>query len=203
MENINKTYDESSIQSYDTRTGIRKKLSMYLGDIGSRGSFKAIQEIFLNSLDEYKQSGCSLDMNYDTKTKVYTNFDTGRGIPLGKLYEIMTTLHSGGKLDTVNNSTGYDDSFGSNGCGLAICNSISDWFIIECHREGKSKRLEFRDGYTDKEIDRELTKDDFKTGTWIQFKLSEEVLGDTNIDLDQLIESAELMSYTSPKFRVD
>lgn len=203
MEKNNTTYDESSIQSYDTRTGIRKKLSMYLGDIGQKGSFKAIQEIFLNSLDEYKQSNCSLDMNYDTKTKIYTNFDTGRGIPLGKLYEIMTTLHSGGKLDTTVNNTGYEDSFGSNGCGLAIVNAISDWFIIECHREGKSKRLEFKDGYKENEIDRDLNKDDFASGTYIQFKLSEEVLGDTNIDLEQLIESAELMSYTSPKFSVN
>lgn len=199
---MNTEYNESSIQSYDTRTGIRKKLSMYLGDIGPKGSFKSIQEIFLNSLDEYKQSGCSLEMNYDTKTKIYTNFDTGRGIPLGKMLEIMTTLHSGGKLDTETNDSGYSDPFGANGCGLAIVNSISDFFIIECHRDGKSKRLEFKDGYKDNEIDRVLDKNDFQTGTWISFRLSEEVLGDTTIDLDQLVEAAELMSYTSPKFKI-
>lgn len=196
------TYNESSIQSYDTRTGIRKKLSMYLGNIGRVGSFKAIQEIFLNSLDEYKKSNCYLEMIYETKNKIYTNFDSGRGIPLGKMEEILTTLHSGAKLDTTINPSGYEDSFGSNGCGLAIVTAISNWFLIECHREGKSKRLEFRDGYKVNEIDRDLTKNDFPHGTWIRFQLSEEVLKETEIDLEALKEAAELMSFTSPGFEI-
>lgn len=202
IKRMNNTYNEDSIQSYDTRTGIRKKLSMYLGDVGSEGSFKAIQEIFLNSLDEFAKSNCYLEMIYETKDRIYTNFDNGRGIPLGSMEKILTTLHSGGKLDTNVENAAYDDSFGSMGCGLAIVCSVSNWFIIECHRDGKSKRLEFRDGYKVNEIDHELKKDEFEHGTWIRFQLAEEVFGNTEIDINRLYEAAELMSFTSPSFNI-
>lgn len=200
----NNIYDESSIKKFDTNTGIRKKLGMYLNERNQAGSFLAVTEIYLNTLDEFGKTGnVTLKMEYDSINKIYKNLDDARGIPLGSMEIIMEELHSGGKLDNTREDSAYDDSGGQNGCGLCVCKSVSDYFIIESHRDGKSKRLEYKDGYRTNCIERELTPNDFPHGTYIEMKLSEEVLGDTAFDPQLLYNACETMAYNSPGFHID
>lgn len=203
MENKNKIYDESSIKSYDTNEGIRNKLSVYLNERNQIGSYLAIMEVAINSLDEYnRMGGGGLVITYDTKTKVYTNQDYFSGIPLGSMEIIMEKLHSGAKLDNNQSDAAYDTSGGSNGCGLCVCKSVSDYFIIESHRDGKAKRLEYKDGYRSNCIERPLTKDEYQHGTYIELRLAESVLGDTAFDPQLLYNACETMAYNSPGFDI-
>lgn len=198
-----KKYDESSIKSYDTNEGIRNKLSVYLNERNQIGSYLALMEIAINSLDEYNRiGGGGLVITYDTKTKVFTNQDYFSGIPLGSMETIMEQLHSGAKLDNSQMNAAYDTSGGTNGCGLCIAKSVSDYFIVESHRDGKSKRLEYRDGYRTECIERNLHKGEFPNGTYIELRLAESVLGDTNVDPKWIYDACETMAYNSPKFDI-
>lgn len=205
-EDLIRQYNSNSIQEYDMQTGIRRKLEVYLGTKSIRGAENAIFEIILNSLDEFGAFPyTTLQIKYDTKTKIFSNFDTGRGIPLDKIEKILSSLHSGGKLDNSQRdpNKAYKKSRGSFGMGATIAVCVSDFFHIECHRDGKSMRIEYKDGYQINKVERDLNKNDFPHGTLIELKLSDEVFEDTNIDPRTFHEACEIISYASPGFQIE
>lgn len=218
MSNNENQYTKNEIEFYSIQEGIRSKTHMYLSaSKPSDIAYKAIQEIYLNSLDEFNVDPfkqVELYMYYDTNTRVYKNIDTGRGIPIDDdiIEKIITTLHSGSKLDKKKNKSYGSGAAGSNGSGTCIVNCISEYYIVRSVREGKIKTVTCNDGVViDSKIEdlnkAKLPKElasipNFTHGTMVELRLSDKTLEDTSLEIPLFIESCEWMAYGSNGFRI-
>ena len=99
------TYDESSIKSLDWREHIRLRPGMYIGKLGDGSSkddgiYVLVKEVVDNCIDEHMMGyGKNIDVHI-TESKV-TVRDYGRGIPLGKVVDVVSKINTGAKYDAV------------------------------------------------------------------------------------------------------
>ena len=162
-------YNEDNIIHLDDMEHIRRRPGMYIGKLGDGshtddGIYVLIKESIDNSIDEYRMGeGKVIEVTVqDGRVKVR---DYGRGIPLGKLVDVVSILNTGGKYD----SKAFKKSVGLNGVGTKAVNALSEEFIVQSFREGKTRRVLFRRGklIEDSGI---LPDKDSKRGTCIEFK---------------------------------
>ena len=160
-------YTEENIKSLDWKDHIRTRPGMYIGKLGDGsysddGIYILLKEIIDNSIDEFVMgSGKKIEI----KTNHFEIFvrDYGRGIPLGKLVEVVSKMNTGGKYD----SRAFKKSVGLNGVGTKAVNALSSSFTVESIRDGISKLASFKCGVLIDEIqDKKSTK---KNGTEITF----------------------------------
>ena len=162
-------YNEDNIIHLDDMEHIRRRPGMYIGKLGDGshtddGIYVLIKESIDNSIDEYRMGeGKVIEVTVqDGRVRVR---DYGRGIPLGKLVDVVSILNTGGKYD----SKAFKKSVGLNGVGTKAVNALSEEFIVQSFREGKTRRVLFQRGklIEDSGI---LPDKDSKRGTCIEFK---------------------------------
>ena len=139
-------YSEDSIRSLDWKEHIRLRPGMYIGKLGDGsayddGIYVLLKEIIDNSIDEFVMgAGKTIEVNMsDHKVTVR---DFGRGIPLGKVIDCVSKINTGGKYD----SKAFQKSVGLNGVGTKAVNALSNVFIVQAYRDGKTKIAEFAKG---------------------------------------------------------
>jgi len=139
-------YTEDNIRSLDWKEHIRMRPGMYIGKLGDGSSpddgiYILVKEVLDNSIDEYVMgSGKTIDISIQGN-KV-TVRDYGRGIPLGKVVDVVSKMNTGGKYD----SKAFKKSVGLNGVGTKAVNALSSFFRVESTRDGKSASAEFEQG---------------------------------------------------------
>ena len=160
-------YTEDSIKSLDWREHIRLRPGMYIGKLGDGSSpddgiYVLIKEVIDNCIDEYTMGyGKQVDISIDGKS--VTVRDYGRGIPLGKVVEVVSRINTGAKYD----SKVFQKSVGLNGVGTKAVNALSNYFKVTAFREGKEKTAEFERGVLTKEHKEAKTSE--PNGTLVTF----------------------------------
>ncbi len=160
-------YDESSIRSLDWREHIRLRPGMYIGKLGDGASpddgiYVLVKEVIDNCIDEHMMGfGKQIEITIDDKTVTVRDF--GRGIPLGKVVDVVSKINTGAKYD----SKAFQKSVGLNGVGTKAVNALSDYFKVESFRDGKTKTAEFDKGILKVESDLEITNE--SNGTKVTF----------------------------------
>ena len=143
---VQSNYTEDNIRSLDWKEHIRMRPGMYIGKLGDGSSpddgiYILLKEVLDNSIDEYVMgAGKTIEISIQG-TKV-TVRDYGRGIPLGKVVDVVSKMNTGGKYD----SKAFKKSVGLNGVGTKAVNALSDFFRVESTRDGKSASAEFHQG---------------------------------------------------------
>ncbi|WP_298521081.1 DNA topoisomerase IV subunit B [uncultured Kordia sp.] len=142
----NSQYTEANIRSLDWREHIRMRPGMYIGKLGDGSSaddgiYILVKEVLDNSIDEFVMgAGKTIEVSIQG-TKVIVR-DYGRGIPLGKVVDVVSKMNTGGKYD----SRAFKKSVGLNGVGTKAVNALSTYFRVESTRDGKSSSAEFATG---------------------------------------------------------
>ena len=169
----NTQYTEDNIRSLDWKEHIRMRPGMYIGKLGDGSSaddgiYILVKEVIDNSIDEFVMgSGKTIEVSIQGER--VTVRDYGRGIPLGKVVDVVSKMNTGGKYD----SRAFKKSVGLNGVGTKAVNALSSFFRVESTRDGKSASAEFSRGeLTDQEMLDETSR---RKGTKMTFVPDSEI----------------------------
>ena len=160
-------YNEASIKSLDWKEHIRLRPGMYIGKLGDGSSpddgiYVLLKEVIDNCIDEYTMGfGKTVEITINKKTVMIRDF--GRGIPLGKVVDVVSKVNTGAKFD----SKVFQKSVGLNGVGTKAVNALSNYFKVTAFREGKEKTAEFERGVLIKEYKEAKTGE--SNGTLVTF----------------------------------
>ena len=160
-------YTEENIRSLDWKEHIRMRPGMYIGKIGDGSSYDdgiyiLLKEILDNSIDEFVMgSGKTIEISIkDEKVSVR---DYGRGIPLGKVVDVVSKMNTGGKYDSI----AFKKSVGLNGVGTKAVNALSSFFKVSSFRDDLLKSACFEFGNLIKDFEEEQSNK--RKGTLIEF----------------------------------
>jgi topoisomerase IV subunit B len=166
-EKIEVKYDEDNIRSLDWKEHIRLRPGMYIGKLGDGSSpddgvYVLLKEVIDNCIDEHAMGyGKHVDVTIADKT--LTVRDYGRGIPLGKVVDVVSKMNTGAKYD----SKAFQKSVGLNGVGTKAVNALSNHFKVTAYREGREKTAEFERGVLVKDSKETASKEE--NGTFVEF----------------------------------
>jgi topoisomerase-4 subunit B len=168
-------YTEETIKTLEWREHIRKRPGMYIGKLGDGSSqddgiYLLVKEVIDNAVDEYMMGfGKKIDITVsDQRVRVR---DYGRGVPLGKVVDVVSKMNTGAKYD----SKVFKKCVGLNGVGLKAVNALSADFIVRAFRDGKMKAAEFSEGLLVKNPS--LRKSDQPGGTEVIFEPDPKMFG--------------------------
>ncbi|MEO2073509.1 MAG: DNA topoisomerase IV subunit B [Zunongwangia sp.] len=139
-------YTEDNIRSLDWKEHIRMRPGMYIGKLGDGSSaddgiYILLKEVLDNCIDEFVMgSGKTIEVSVQNQRVIVRDY--GRGIPLGKVVDVVSKMNTGGKYD----SRAFKKSVGLNGVGTKAVNALSSYFRVESNRDGKSHAAEFEQG---------------------------------------------------------
>lgn len=168
-------YTEDSIKTLEWNEHIRLRPGMYIGKLGDGSSpddgiYILLKETLDNCIDEFVM-GNGKTIEVTIKDKTVRVRDYGRGIPLGKLVDVVSKINTGAKYD----SEAFKKSVGLNGVGTKAVNALSSYFNVQAFREGKTKSADFATGVLTKET--KIVDSDQRMGTLVSFTPDETIFG--------------------------
>jgi topoisomerase-4 subunit B len=186
-------YNEDNIRSLDWKEHIRMRPGMYIGKLGDGSSpddgiYILLKEVLDNCIDEFVM-GAGKTIEVTIKDKTVSVRDYGRGIPLGKVVDVVSKMNTGGKYD----SKAFQKSVGLNGVGTKAVNALSSYFRVESVRDEKQKGAEFSAGNLVLEEDIiETTK---RKGTKVTFTPDETIFKNYKFRLEYVIKMVKNYCY--------
>ena len=187
-DKITQEYDASKIQVLEGLEAVRLRPGMYIGSTSSSGLHHLVYEIVDNAIDEALAGYCT-EINVTIEEgDIIRVSDNGRGIPVdiqeqtGKpaLEVVYTVLHAGGKFG----GGGYKVSGGLHGVGASVVNALSEWLVVEVHKNGKIYQMKFSRG--EKTQDMTVIGTTGRTGTTVRFRPDPEMFSERVYDYDIL-----------------
>mgnify|MGYP006208004733 FL=1 len=190
------SYTEENIRSLDWKEHIRMRPGMYIGKLGDGsasddGIYILLKEIIDNSVDEFVM-GAGKTIEITLKDNIIKVRDYGRGIPLGKVVDVVSRMNTGGKYDT----RAFKKSVGLNGVGTKAVNALSTSFSVESVRDGKSKIVSFELGeIIDSPPIEESTK---RKGTAIIFQPDSSIFKNYKFRNEYIVKMIKYYVYLNP-----
>lgn len=166
-------YDDDSIRTLDWKEHIRLRPGMYIGKLGDGtspddGIYVLVKEVVDNSIDEFTMgNGRTIEVEV-SQHRVRVR-DYGRGIPLGKVVDVVSKINTGGKYD----SKAFQKSVGLNGVGTKAVNALSKYFKVQSFRDGEARTAEFDKG--ELTVDTGVQPSKGKNGTEVHFEPDDSV----------------------------
>ena len=188
-------YNEENIKSLDWREHIRLRPGMYIGKSGDGSSpddgiYVLLKEVIDNCVDEFVMGeGKVIDIIINDDFVSVRDF--GRGIPIGKVVDVVSKMNTGGKYDT----RAFKKSVGLNGVGTKAVNALSSSFIVSSTREGKTKSANFELGILTNE---DLNSSDEKNGTYVEFKPDQSIFKNYKYRLEYVEKMIKFYVYLNP-----
>ena len=167
LKNFDAEYGDDNIQTLEWQEHVRMRPGMYIGKLGDGSSaddgiYILLQEVIDNSIDEFVMgAGKQIEVRIE-ENKVSVR-DFGRGIPLGKVVDVVSKMNTGGKYD----SRAFKKSVGLNGVGTKAVNALSSYFYVASVRDGQRKSATFSLGVLQEESPLEASSE--KRGTLVEF----------------------------------
>lgn len=197
-------YSADSIQVLEGLEAVRKRPSMYIGDVNTDGLHHLVYEVVDNSIDEALAGYCDHIQVFINEDNSITVKDNGRGIPTARhlkenrsaLEVVLTVLHAGGKF----NKDSYKVSGGLHGVGVSCVNALSVKLIAEIYREGKIWRQEYSKGAPLGDV--EIVGETDRTGTTITFKPDDTIFYVTEYKYDTLATRLRELAYLNKGIRL-
>ena len=167
LKNFDAEYGDDNIQTLEWQEHVRMRPGMYIGKLGDGSSaddgiYILLKEVIDNSIDEFVMgAGKQIEVRIE-ENKVSVR-DFGRGIPLGKVVDVVSKMNTGGKYD----SRAFKKSVGLNGVGTKAVNALSSYFYVASVRDGQRKSATFSLGVLQEESPLEASNE--KRGTLVEF----------------------------------
>jgi len=161
------SYTEENIKSLDWKEHIRTRPGMYIGKLGGGSSaddgiYILIKEVIDNAIDEYVMgAGKTIEVSVKNNTVIIRDY--GRGIPLGKVVDVVSKMNTGGKYDT----RAFKKSVGLNGVGTKAVNALSSYFRVQSFRDEKTTEATFECGFLKEQLPIESSS--LRKGTKVTF----------------------------------
>ena len=189
-------YTEDNIRSLDWKEHIRMRPGMYIGKLGDGSSpddgiYILLKEVLDNSIDEFVM-GAGKTIEISIKDKHVTVRDYGRGIPLGKVVDVVSKMNTGGKYD----SRAFKKSVGLNGVGTKAVNALSATFRIQSFRDKQTKVAEFAKG--ELTLDAPLEASSKRKGTQVVFLPDETIFGNYKFRPEYIVKMLKNYVYLNP-----
>ena len=188
-------YTEENIKSLDWREHIRLRPGMYIGKSGDGSSpddgiYVLLKEIIDNCVDEFVMGeGKVIDIKIDED--LVSVRDYGRGIPIGKVVDVVSKMNTGGKYDT----RAFKKSVGLNGVGTKAVNALSSSFKVLSTRDGKSKSAAFELGVL---VNEEMNNSEDKNGTYVEFSPDKSIFKNYRYRLEYVEKMIKFYVYLNP-----
>ena len=188
-------YTEENIKSLDWREHIRLRPGMYIGKSGDGSSpddgiYVLLKEIIDNCVDEFVMGeGKVIDIKIDED--LVSVRDYGRGIPIGKVVDVVSKMNTGGKYDT----RAFKKSVGLNGVGTKAVNALSSSFKVLSIRDGKSKSADFELGVL---VNEEMNNSEDKNGTYVEFSPDKSIFKNFRYRLEYVEKMIKFYVYLNP-----